>query len=119
VQRLARRLCPRCTTSEIPPPIMLANLAAHGVIEPGHELAMPRAAGCAACNQTGYAGRVAVVEMLALDDALRAEIMAAAPVNALERVASEARLLHPFRRAALNLMAKQLISPAEVLLTLA
>jgi type II secretory ATPase GspE/PulE/Tfp pilus assembly ATPase PilB-like protein len=119
VQRLARRLCPRCTTSEIPPPIVLANLAAHGVIEPGRELALPRAAGCTACNQTGYAGRVAVVEMLALDDALRAEIMAAAPVNALERVASEARLLHSFRRSALNLMAKQLISPAEVLLTLA
>jgi type IV pilus assembly protein PilB len=119
VQRLARRLCPRCTTNELPPPIMLANLAAHGVIEAGREVSLPRAVGCAACNQTGYAGRVAVVEMLALDDGLRAEIMAGASVPTLERVATEAKLLYSFRRSALNLMARQMISPAEVLLTLA
>jgi type II secretory ATPase GspE/PulE/Tfp pilus assembly ATPase PilB-like protein len=119
VQRLARRLCPRCTTTEVPPPIVLSNLAAHGIVEAGRNVALPRAVGCPACNQTGYSGRVAVVEMLALDDALRAQIMAAAPITTLERVAAEAKLLYPFRRSALNLMAKQMISPAEVLLTLA
>jgi type II secretory ATPase GspE/PulE/Tfp pilus assembly ATPase PilB-like protein/CRP-like cAMP-binding protein len=119
VQRLARRLCPRCTTTEVPPPIVLANLAQHGLVEPGRKSAMPRAVGCSECNQTGYAGRVAVVEMLALDDALRAQIMAGAPINEIERVAAEARLLYSFRQSALNLMAKQMITPAEALLTLA
>jgi type II secretory ATPase GspE/PulE/Tfp pilus assembly ATPase PilB-like protein len=119
VQRLARRLCPRCTTSEVPPPVVLANLAAHGLVERDREVAMPRAVGCAECNQTGYSGRVAVVEMLALDDALRAQIMAGSPASVLERVATEARLLHSFRRSALHLMSRQMISPAEALLTLA
>jgi type II secretory ATPase GspE/PulE/Tfp pilus assembly ATPase PilB-like protein len=119
VQRLARRLCPHCATTVVPPPIVLANLAAHGLIEPGREPPLPRAVGCAACNQTGYSGRVAVVEMLALDDALRTQIMVGAGGPQLERLATEAKLLYPFRRSAMNLMAKQMISPAEVLLTLA
>jgi type II secretory ATPase GspE/PulE/Tfp pilus assembly ATPase PilB-like protein len=119
VQRLARRLCPRCTTTEVPAPIILANLAAHGLVERDREVALPRAVGCADCNQTGYAGRVAVVEMLGLDDALRAQIMAGASAAVLERAAAEARLLYSFRRSALYLMARQMISPAEALLTLA
>jgi type II secretory ATPase GspE/PulE/Tfp pilus assembly ATPase PilB-like protein len=118
VQRLARRLCPRCTTTEVPPPIVLANLAEHGLVEPGQRPALPRAVGCPECNQTGYAGRVGVVEMLALDDALRAQIMAGAPATELERLATEARLLYSFRQSALHLMTRQMITPAEALLTL-
>ena len=119
VQRLVRRLCPRCSTTEVPPPIVLANLVAHGLIEHGREVALPRAVGCAECSQTGYSGRVAVVEMLAIDDPMRAQIMANAPPIMLERFATDAKLLYSFRRSALQLMAKQLISPAEALLTLA
>ena len=119
VQRLARRLCPRCSTTEVPPPIVLANLAAHGLADAGRKIALPRAVGCAECNQTGYAGRVAVVEMLALDDALRAQIMAGAPITELERLAAEARLLYSFRQSAQQLMGRQMITPAEALLTLA
>jgi type IV pilus assembly protein PilB len=119
VQRLARRLCPRCSTTEVPPPIVLANLTAHRLIDAGRKTALPRAVGCAECNQTGYVGRVAVVEMLELDDALRAQIMAGASITELERVAGEARLLYSFRQSAQQLMAKQIITPAEALLTLA
>jgi type II secretory ATPase GspE/PulE/Tfp pilus assembly ATPase PilB-like protein len=119
VQRLARRLCPRCAAIEIPPPIVLANLARHGLADAHRAVAMPRAVGCADCSQTGYAGRVAVVEMLALDDALRAQIMAGAPITELERAAGEARLLYSFRQSAQKLMARQMITPAEALLTLA
>jgi type IV pilus assembly protein PilB len=119
VQRLARRLCQRCTTAEIPPPIVLANLAAHGLVDREQRISLPRAVGCAECNHTGYTGRVAVVEMLALDDALRAQITAGASVTELERHATEARTLHSFRRSALLLMSRQMISPAEALLLLA
>jgi len=119
VQRLARRLCPRCSTTEVPPPVVLANLAAHGLVERDQRVAMPRAVGCAECNHTGYAGRVAVVEMLALDDSLRARITAGASVTELERHAAESKLLHSFRRSSLQLMSRQMISPAEALLLLA
>jgi type II secretory ATPase GspE/PulE/Tfp pilus assembly ATPase PilB-like protein len=118
VQRLVRRLCPRCVTIEVPPPIVVANLVAHGLVDRDREQALPRAVGCVECGQTGYAGRVAVVEMLSIDDTLRAQIMAGAPPTTLERVAAEAKQLYSFRRSALHLMAKQMISPAEALLTL-
>ncbi|HET9624118.1 MAG TPA: ATPase, T2SS/T4P/T4SS family [Kofleriaceae bacterium] len=123
VQRLVRRLCARCVTSEPPPPIVLANLAAHGLIagpiEAGRDIALPRPVGCPECHSTGYAGRVAIVEMLALDDHLRAQIMTGAPYTEIERAALDAKLLYPFRRSAQHLMARQMISPAEALLTLA
>mgnify|MGYP000361349155 CR=1 FL=1 len=119
VQRLVRRLCPRCVTLEVPPPVVIANLIAHGLAERDREQALPRAVGCTDCGQTGYAGRVAVVEMMTIDDALRAQIMAGAPPTTLERVALEARTLYSFRRSALQLMARQMISPAEALLTIA
>ena len=57
--------------------------------------------------------------MLALDDALRAQIMAGAPITELERLATDVRLLYSFRQSALHLMPRQLITPAEALLTLA
>jgi type II secretory ATPase GspE/PulE/Tfp pilus assembly ATPase PilB-like protein len=119
VQRLARRLCPRCTTTEVPPQVVLDNLAAHGLADRELPTPLPRAVGCAECNQTGYAGRIAVFEMLALDDTLRAQIMAGTSVTDLERIATESKLLISFRRSARSLMARQLISPAEALLTLA
>ena len=119
VQRLARRLCQRCVASEVPPPIVLANLAEHGLADRDQRAAMPRAVGCAECNHTGYAGRVAVVEMLALDDGLRAQITGGVSVTELERDATETKTLYSFRRSALQLMARQMISPAEALLLLA
>jgi type II secretory ATPase GspE/PulE/Tfp pilus assembly ATPase PilB-like protein len=119
VQRLARRLCPRCTKAEVPPPIVLENLAAHGLADPRAPVPMPRAVGCPECGQTGYSGRVAILEMLLLDDVLHAQIMAGVPLSQIERVANESNALVTFRSSALQLMSKQLISPAEALLTLA
>ncbi|HWO20302.1 MAG TPA: ATPase, T2SS/T4P/T4SS family [Kofleriaceae bacterium] len=118
VQRLARRLCPRCTTLEVPPPIVVENLAAHGLADRRAAVPLPRAVGCPDCGQTGYAGRVAVVEMLLLDEELRAQIMAGASPAELERAAAGAGSLVSFRASALGLMARQLISPAEALLIL-
>jgi type IV pilus assembly protein PilB len=118
VQRLVRRLCPRCTTLEVPPPVVVENLAAQGLADRRAPVPMPRAVGCPECSQTGYAGRVAVLEMLLLDDDLRAQVMAGAPLSELERVAADAGALVSFRSSALSLMARQIISPAEALLTL-
>jgi type II secretory ATPase GspE/PulE/Tfp pilus assembly ATPase PilB-like protein len=119
VQRLARRLCARCTTLELPPPVVLENLAAQGLADRRTPLPLPRAVGCPECGQTGYSGRVAVVEMLALDDALRGLVMAGVPLPEIERAATESGALISFRSSALDLMGRQLISPAEALLILA
>lgn len=119
VQRLARRLCPRCTAAELPPPIVVENLAAHGLADRCAPVPLPRAVGCPECSRTGHAGRVAVLEMLLVDDALRAQITAGVPFAELERAAADAGALITFRASALQLMSRQLISPTEALLTLA
>src|SRR5690606_30471185 len=57
-QRLVRRLCPNCRQ---PHPADEAEARVAG-ISPGQTLW--RAAGCPACSQTGYAGRIGVYEVI-------------------------------------------------------
>ena len=117
-QRLARRLCPRCVAVEPPPPVLLESLAARGLADRRAPAPLPRPVGCPDCGQTGYAGRVAVVEALLLDGELCAQLTAGVPLPELERAATESGALTTFRVSALRLMSSHILSPAEVLLTL-
>ncbi len=117
VQRLVRKLCQRCATVELPPPVMLENLAAYGLVQRSAPPPLPKPVGCPECNHTGYNGRIAVVEMLQLGDAQRAHIMAGGNLAELERESTASGALIPFRQSALHLMEKRLITPAEALLT--
>lgn len=118
VQRLVRRLCQRCATVETPPPVMLENLAAYGLVQRGAAPPpLPRPVGCADCNQTGFNGRTAVVETMQLGDAQRAHIMSGGSLVDLEREATESGALISFKQSALHLMEKRLITPSEALLT--
>jgi type IV pilus assembly protein PilB len=119
VQRLARRLCPRCLTTEPPPPVLLASLAERGLVDRAAAVPLPRATGCAECSHSGFAGRVAVIESLRLGEDLRTALMADKPLHEIEEMALEAGLLIPFRRYASFLMTRKLIGPAEALLTVA
>jgi general secretion pathway protein E len=64
-QRLVRRLCASCRRPE-PAGGASAKLAA---IAPGTTIY--RAVGCAACNHTGYAGRIGLYEAVPIDDRMR------------------------------------------------
>ncbi len=85
-QRLARRLCSRCREPYAPEPEVLAG--ARFPWREGDEVPkLYRAVGCAACAKTGYAGRVALteimpvserIERLAVERASGGEISAAA-----------------------------------------
>lgn len=69
-QRLVRRLCPICRTKHC----VTASEARLYKVPEGTEVYEPR--GCSACNQTGYKGRLAVHEVLALDTHLQDMISA-------------------------------------------
>lgn len=96
-QRLVRRVCERCGTWQTP----LANEQA--LFAPGEAPgAVHRAAGCAACAGTGYRGRVAIAELLILDEPLREALTHGAPVSTLRELAranGAASLLDDGRRA--------------------
>jgi len=116
VQRLARRLCPRCVKTEVPPPLLLDSLAARGLADKAAPVPMPRAVGCGECNGTGWSGRVAVLEAFELKDNARNMLMAGTSLADIEKQAIDAGALLPFRRYAGVLMARNLIAPSEALL---
>ena len=119
VQRLARRVCPRCVKAEVPPPLLVDSLAARGLIDKAAPVPLPRGAGCADCNGAGWSGRVAVIEALEFRDATRNLLMSGASLAEVERQTVDAGALVPFRRAAGALMARNLIAPTEALLVVA
>ena len=82
-QRLARRLCPRCATRE--PAGADEAVRCHGLLEAGESVG--RAGGCSFCDRTGYRGRIALTEVLALDAPLRRLILQRAPASALHEAA--------------------------------
>jgi general secretion pathway protein E len=71
-QRLVRRLCQACRRPEAADPGGAAIVG----IAPGSTIW--RAAGCAQCSGTGYAGRLGLFELIRADDALRRLISGAA-----------------------------------------
>jgi type IV pilus assembly protein PilB len=68
-QRLVRRICPACKSACTPHESLLRQLAANPATLHGRKL--HRGAGCAACNRTGYRGRLGLFEFLRLTDPLR------------------------------------------------
>ena len=119
VQRLARRLCPQCTTTEDVPPILIETLEARRLYDRAKPTPLPRAPGCQACNHTGLAGRIAVVESLVVDDEMRAMLMAEKPLSEIITTATARGSVLRFYQYARHLMQFGLIGPAEALLAVA
>jgi type IV pilus assembly protein PilB len=119
VQRLVRRLCAQCVRVEAPPPAIVESLVARRLMERGSTPSLPRAVGCDACNGTGYAGRVLVLESMQLTDATRDGLMTGESLSDIERAAQAAGTFQPFASYASLLMARRMISASEALLAVA
>jgi type II secretory ATPase GspE/PulE/Tfp pilus assembly ATPase PilB-like protein len=83
-QRLVRTLCPACKEPYAPTKLERQLLGLH-VTEASPTLYAAR--GCARCDQQGYKGRVALMEVLRIDPELDELIATGAPNRELERVA--------------------------------
>lgn len=119
VQRLVRRLCGQCARAEAPPPAIVESLVARKLMERASSATLPRAVGCDACNGTGYAGRVLVLESMQFTDAIRDALMAGEALGEIERAALAAGTFQPFSAYASLLMARRMISASEALLAVA
>jgi general secretion pathway protein E len=73
-QRLVRTLCPACKASYTALPEVVAELGLHKFAPPG-DVTLYHAKGCKECAQTGFIGRVSIMEMLPMSDPLRTHIM--------------------------------------------
>jgi len=84
-QRLVRTICQRCKEEFHPTEEMLLELGLTPEIVAGRTFF--RGAGCDYCRGTGYSGRLALFEMMVLDDDLRDLIMRRSSTNVLREAA--------------------------------
>jgi type IV pilus assembly protein PilB len=70
-QRLVRRICPYCIETYIPGSEETTLLERNGI----RAERLHRGRGCGECGRTGYKGRLAIHEVLSVDDLLRSMIL--------------------------------------------
>jgi general secretion pathway protein E len=73
-QRLVRKLCMECREPFQPLPEVIAEKGLTKFFENG-ELNMYQATGCKECGNIGYSGRLAIIEFLIMNDAIRKMVM--------------------------------------------
>lgn len=108
-QRLVRRLCSHCSRPADP---NLAGLEQLGITDAS--TAREPGPGCKECRGSGYRGRLAISELLAIDDDARASIMARTDAATL-REQMVARGMRTIRADGAAKVAAGLTSVAEVL----
>jgi type IV pilus assembly protein PilB len=86
-QRLARRICANCKEAVEITPQALMNLG-YTKEEIG-TFTVYKGRGCDKCNNTGYKGRVALIEVMNIDDDLRDLILAGGTAIDIKRKAAE------------------------------
>ena len=90
-QRLVRRVCERCKELTVPEAETLAPFGPDAEALRGRPVARGR--GCMACKQTGYAGRVALFEVLELSRGIRRLVLDGANEDEIKKRAVEGGFL--------------------------
>lgn len=88
-QRLVRRICDGCRIQYEAPSEQVALVCAG----PTTSRRLSRGAGCSACLDSGYRGRIGVFELLIVDEALKNAISTGAPRSELARLAAESGMV--------------------------
>lgn len=112
-QRLMRKICDKCriVDDSITPKVMV-ELGIHP--QYADRVKAYKGAGCNVCGGTGNKGRVAVHEVLKMNDPVREAIVGNLPAMKIKKVAM-ANGMRTLRQSALNKMAQGLSSAAEVI----
>jgi type IV pilus assembly protein PilB len=110
-QRLARTLCRKCREPFKPPAELLQRLG----YAPPQGATFYTAKGCSACRETGYRGRLGVIEILPVDEPIRNLIVSQAPSWDIKRDAIERLGMKTLREDGLRKAAMGLTSLEEVL----
>jgi len=84
-QRLVRKICPACKEPVTYPAKMYADLGINPRFFDGAVL--HRGRGCERCKNSGYAGRLAIIETMTLSDDIRKLIIARAGASEIGKVA--------------------------------
>ena len=114
-QRLVRTLCKRCRTWVVPDEMQMATLTACGVerseLKDGKFAISP---GCEDCFHSGYQGRTAIYELLAMTETLRELVLHAVSATELKRAAIAAGM-RTLRQDGAAKVVEGVTSPEEVM----
>lgn len=110
-QRLVRKVCPHCAVRRELTAEEIEALRLDGASDRPREVR--EGTGCSECRGTGYFGRTAIFEILALDAGLKQSIDDGADASTLRRQAI-AGGMRTLRQSALRRMAEGTTTPAEV-----
>ena len=122
-QRLVRKICEKCTMDHAPDAgeqAWLRTIAAETILsetisaESAQGIRLRRGGGCAACNYTGYRGRVAVHELLELNDEL-ADALRRKDYSQFKQLALARKDYQPLVYSALQLAELGVTTLAEVI----
>jgi general secretion pathway protein E len=81
-QRLVRRLCQECRAPYTPTTTELQRIGIHAA---GFAGKIYKPAGCRACRNTGYRGRIAIQELMVMEDDIRTMVMQNADAASIRR----------------------------------
>jgi len=85
-QRLARKICPQCEKEEEKVP--LPTLISLGFSEEDAKtVKCYRGKGCSLCNKSGYKGRIALYEVMVINDEIRKLVLEGASADELKKAA--------------------------------
>jgi type IV pilus assembly protein PilB len=87
-QRLLRKPCPSCTISQPPSPELIEKAGGPSKLPADGNSVVGR--GCAECQESGYAGRLAIHEVLSVTDEVRDLISQRAPDHFIRKAARSA-----------------------------
>lgn len=107
-QRLMRKVCPNCST-EMPTTEQERNFLGEDI------KTIRRGAGCSRCNHTGYSGRIAVHEIVAIDNQIRRMIINHSPVEEISVYAREHQHMRTLKESGLILVKEGKTTPEELL----
>ncbi|HQD66500.1 MAG TPA: GspE/PulE family protein [Casimicrobium huifangae] len=86
-QRLVRKNCPHCRVEEKIDPLLAENLG----LKPGEKFL--RGAGCEQCHFTGFAGRMAIYELMVMNDQIRGRVAEGVASDEFRHLAVESGMI--------------------------
>jgi len=111
-QRLARRICSECVTDD--PEVDMEQARDAGLSDEEVKSYQPKkGAGCSACSDTGFKGRVAIYEVMVMTDSLKEFVLNGASGAEIKREAIRGGMV-TLRRSALNKMLEGVTTISEV-----
>jgi type IV pilus assembly protein PilB len=111
-QRLLRRICKDCKEAYEAPPEVLEELGIK--TNAGETVMLYRGVGCATCSSTGYKGRMAIHEILVLNEEFRKGVLQRKTAADLKRTAREGGM-QTLRECGVKKVLKGLTSVEELL----